>query len=258
MKPDYELYYWPGIQGRGEFIRLALEEAGAPYVDIARTPGGMRAMMRIVGGASSHPSPHRSPPSRGAQSARAIRFVPPFAPPFLKSGRLIVAQTANILFYLAPRHGLVPSGEVASVAALQHQLTIADIVAEVHDTHHPIAVSLRYEDQKPEARKRALAFARERIPRFLEYFERVLTESGGPYALGRRFSYVDLSLYQLLSGLDYAFARAMKRVRRKTPRLGALHARVEGRPAISAYLASPRRLPFNEDGIFRHYPALDL
>ena len=234
----YELFYWPGIQGRGEFVRLALEEAGAEYVDVARTPGGMREMMKLL--------------RPGAASRLA-----PFAPPFLRSGDLVIAQTANILAWLAPRHGLVPRDEASRVAALQIQLTIADVVQEAHETHHPIDVALYYEDQKREAMKRAAGFTRARIPKFLGWLEGAIASSGGPWLLGADFSYADLSAFQLVEGLAYAFPNAMTRVSRRVPRLRELRSRVAERPRIAAYLASDRRIPFNEDGIFRHYPALE-
>jgi glutathione S-transferase len=238
----YELYYWPSIQGRGEFVRLALEEAGADYVDVAREPakkGGMPAMLRLMDGAGV---------------AR-----PPFAPPFLKAGRLIIAQTANILLYLGGRHGLAPAGEAGRLWAHQLQLTLADFVQEIHDTHHPISGNLYYEDQKSEARRRAADFLKSRAPKFLGYFERVLERNptGRGHLVGGRLSYPDLSLFQVLAGLRYAFPRAMARIEKRHPRVTALHDRVAERPRIAAYLASPRRIPFNEDGIFRHYPELD-
>jgi glutathione S-transferase len=235
--PLYELYYWPSIQGRGEFVRLALEEAGAPYVDVARGRGGVPAMMKMM---------------RGNESAAPI-----FAPPFLKHGERVIAQTANILAYLAPRLNLVPRDEVHRAHALELQLTIADLVAEAHDTHHPIAVDLYYEDQKPAAKKRATAFVRARVPKFLGYLEARLAHNGGRFLLGGRLSYVDLSAFQVLVGLEYAFPNAMAREARRIPLLVALRDRVAERPRIAAYLASKRRLPFNEDGIFRHYPELD-
>jgi glutathione S-transferase len=239
----YELYYWPSIQGRGEFVRLALEEAGADYVDVAREPerkgGGIPSMLRLMDGA-------------GVPR-------PPFAPPFLKAGRLIIAQTANILLYLGPRHGLAPAGEAGRLWAHQLQLTVADLVQEIHDTHHPISGNLYYEDQKREARRRAADFLKSRAPKFLGYFERVLERNpvGRGYLIGGRLSYPDLSLFQVVSGLRYAFPRAMARIGKKHPRVTALHDRVAERPRIAAYLASPRRMPFNEEGIFRHYPELD-
>jgi glutathione S-transferase len=234
----YELYYWPKIQGRGEFVRLALEEAGADYVDVARTrKSGMDAMMQLMAG------------KRVA--------TPPFAPPFLKAGKLIVGQTANILLYLGARHGLAPRNEVGRLWVHQLQLTVADLVVEVHDTHHPVASSLYYEDQKREAKRRAEDFRKSRAPKFLGYFERVLAGSAGPYLTGRRLSYADLSVFQVIEGLRYAFPKAMRRLERQVPQVVALHDRVNARPRIAAYLASKRRIPFNDMGIFRHYGELD-
>jgi glutathione S-transferase len=235
VKP-YDLYYWPSIQGRGEFVRLALEEAGALYVDVARRPGGERAMMRVMG-----------------SSADGLA---PFAPPFLRSGKLLIAQTANILLYLAPRHQLVPAGEKARIYAHQLQLTVTDLVAEAHDTHHPVSLELYYEDQKKEARERARSFIDHRIPKYLGYFERVLARAGGKGMLGA-FSYVDLSMFQVIEGLTYAFPFAMKRATKSIRGLVALRDRIARRPRIAAYLASERRIAFNEDGIFRHYAELD-
>lgn len=240
MPKPYELYYWPGIQGRGEFVRLVLEDAGAPYVDVARLPtsqgGGLEPLFKLM----------QSPGSPA-----------PLAPPFLKSGKLVVAQTPNIMGYLAERHGLVPTSENKRLAGRQLAMTIADLVAEVHDTHHPVAVSLYYEDQKKEAKRRASLFVKERIPKFLGYFERQLETSGGTWLLGRSISYVDLSLFQVLAGLHYAFPAAMVRTKKKIPRLLDLADRVAKRPRLAKYLASPRRLPFNEHGIFRYYEELD-
>ena len=241
---SYQLYYWPSIQGRGEFVRLTLEEAQAEYMDVARQPesegGGIGALMRFLRG-----------------NARGLR---PFAPPFLVHGDLVLAQTASILAYLAPRHGLVANDEASRAEALQLQLTIADIVGEAHDAHHPIGSSLYYEDQKPEAVRRSKAFARERIPKFLSYFEHVLEKnpkSPGAHLCGGALSYVDLSMFQLLSGLQHAFPNALARIASKIPRLLALKDAVAERPRIAAYLASGRRLPFNEQGIFRNYSELD-
>jgi glutathione S-transferase len=242
----YELYYWPGIQGRGEFVRLAFEEADVPYVDVARLPraegGGVHAMQELLDGV------------RGLA-------LPPFAPPFLRVGDLVIAQTAAILLYLGPRLGLVPDDEAGRLGAHQLQLTIADLIGEVHDTHHPIATSLYYEDQKREAKLRARAFVGERMPKFLGYFERVLARDDSrrePYLVGAALSYVDLSLFQVVAGLRYAFPRAMARLEPAIPRTVAVHDRIAARPRIAAYLASARRLPFNEEGIFRRYPELDV
>ena len=237
----YQLYYWPEIQGRGEVVRLALEEGRAPYVDVARGSGkgaGMPAMMRLLDGRAQ---------------------TPPFAPPFLKAGRLLIGQTANILQFIGPRHGLAPQTEAGRLWTNQLQLTLADFVVEIHDTHHPLAGSLYYEDQKKEARRRSAVFVKERLPKFLGYFEAVLAQHAARkrYLLGARLTYADLSLFQVIAGLNYAFPNAMLKAARRYPKVLALHARIQDRPRIAAYLASPRRIPFNNQGIFRHYPELD-
>ena len=232
----YELYYWPTIPGRGEFVRLALEYAGADYVDVARKPKGMAAMFRhLKDQASLHP---------------------PFAPPFLKRGKVVVAQTANILQFLGPRLALAPKGEARRLWVHEVQLTIADFVAEAHDTHHPVGVGLYYAQQKREAKRRAKEFRNERMPKYLGYFERVLANNGGGVA-GRKMSYADLSLFQVIAGLRYSFPKAMKSLEHSCPRLIARHDQVAAAPQLAAYFASTRRIPFNEDGIFRHYPELD-
>ncbi|HEY6241254.1 MAG TPA: glutathione S-transferase [Burkholderiales bacterium] len=234
----YELYYWPSIQGRGEFVRLALEEAGAGYEDVARLPRrGVDALTRFL---------------EGKSDGRL-----PFAPPFLKAGKLVIAQTSNILLWIAPRHGLAPKSEAARLWAHQLQLTISDWLVEAHDTHHPIGGAFYYEDQKPESARRAAHFTAERLPKFLGYFERVLGRERGGWLLGKAFSYADLSLFQMIAGLRYAFPVAMGRLESKYPRSIALHQRVAARPRIAAYLASKRRIAFNRHGIFRHYPELD-
>ena len=231
----YELYYWPEIPGRGEFVRLALEEADVDYVDVARTEGGMSKMMRLMDGGSR----------------------PPFAPPFLKAGRLLIAQTAMILFYLGGRHGLAPKDEVGRLWVHQCQITLADFLVEIHDTHHPIASGLYYDDQKPEARRRAEDFRKNRLPKYLGYFEDALPKSPRGGLTGNRLCYADLSLFQVVEGLRYAFPKAMAQARSRYPKTQALHDRVASRPRVAAYLASERRIPFNEQGIFRHYPELD-
>ena len=230
----YELYYWPGIQGRGEYVRLALEEADADYADVARERG-MGAMMKMMEKSGT----------------------PPFAPPFLKAGKLVIGQTANILLYLGSRHGLAPKTEAGRLWVHQLQLTIADFVLEIHDTHHPLGPTLYYEDQRQPAKKRTAEFWKERVPKYLGYFERLLEGGGGAYVAGRRLSYVDLSLFQIVAGLRYAFPKHMKAFEREIPGLVDLHDRVAARPNIKAYLSSDRRIPFNEEGIFRHYRELD-
>jgi glutathione S-transferase len=240
----YELFYWPAIQGRGEFVRLALEAAGAPYVDVARLPaeagGGVKVLTALL--------------------ASTEGGGPFFAPPVLRHGAATLSQTGAILQYLGPRLGLVPDDEPSRLRANHLQLTVSDFVLETHDAHHPIASSLYYDDQKPEATRRAELYIKNRIPKYLGYFERVLetnVSGGGRHAVGAALSYVDLSLFQVMAGVGYAFPRALSRLASQLPRLVALRERVAAEPAVAAYLASPRRIPFNEHGIFRHYPELD-
>ena len=239
----YELHYWPTIQGRGEFVRLALEAAGADYVDVARQEGGMPAMEHYL------------------ESAEVRR--PPFAPPFLVDGQVVVAQTAAILLYLGPRLGLVAKGEADALWTHQIQLTVADFVVEVHDTHHPIGSGLYYEDQQAEALRRAADFRRARLPKFMHWFEAILQRNprnvagAVPHLVGGRLSYADLSLYQLVDGLHYAFPKAARRALEKAPLVSALHAGVSAHRRLRAYLASERRIAFNQQGIFRRYPELD-
>lgn len=226
----YKLFYWPEIQGRGEFIRLALEDAGAEYDDVLR-----------------HSSDFSFP-----------RKFSPFALPYLVAGKLVISQTANILQYLGSRLGLAPKDEAGRLWVHQLQLTIADWLVEVHDVHHPVGSGLYYEEQKREAKRRAVDFLAARLPKFLGYFEKVLARAPkGGYLLGRRCSYADLSLFQMVEGLRYAFPVAFGRHERRHPRILAVHAQVATRPRLAAYLASGRRIPFNRQGIFRHYPELD-
>jgi len=239
--PPYELYYWPTIQGRGELVRLALEDVGAPYVDVARIQGA-NAIASVLAGEAG-----------GGRH---------FAVPVLKAGDVVLGQTACILDFLATRHEqLLPDQEPATRhRALELQLTVADLVAEAHDTHHPIAVGAYFEEQKEESKKRAAAFLKERMPKFLGFFESVLRDneaSKKEHLVGAGFSYVDLSAFQVLSGLAYAFPNAFAAYRKEIPLLIALRDRVASRPRVAAYLGSTRRVPFSEDGIFRHYPELD-
>jgi glutathione S-transferase len=236
----YELYYQPSIQGRGEFIRLSLEDAGADYVDVARAPNfGRPGIMKFI----EDPSLER----------------PPYAPPFLKAGRLLISQTANILQFLAPRLRLVAKSEANRLWANQLQLTIADWLHEAHDTHHPLGNALYYEEQTVEAKKRAAIFTSNRMPKILGYFERILklNAKGGDFVFGKKVSYVDLSLFQMIEGLRYAFPKTMTKLEPQYSRLIVLHDRIITRPRIAAYLSSSRRLPFNRQGIFRHYPELE-
>jgi glutathione S-transferase len=233
----YELYYWPGIPGRGEFVRLALEEAGAAYVDVARErKGGMAEMMRLMETAPT----------------------PSFAPPFLKSGKLVIGQTANILLYLGARHGLAPKPEAGRLWVHQIQLTIADLVVEIHDSHHPISGGLYYEDQKPEALRRARDLRANRLPKYLGWFEDILERNAKHgWLAGARPTTADLSLFQIVEGLRYAFPKAAKKLEKRFARVAALHDKVAARPRIAAYRSSPRCQKFTNEGIFRHYPELD-
>lgn len=240
----YQLFYWPTIQGRGEFVRLALEAAGATYTDVARGPEGpgqgLAAMQAVL---SDGKTPH-----------------PPFAPPFLKDGEVLVGQTASILHYLAPQLRLVSRNEALRTWTQQIQLTIADMVTEAHDTHHPVGADLYYEDQKPESLRRAQSFCSARMPKFLNWFETILARNPGGTGqlVGGKLSYADLSLFQLVEGLRYSFPSASATALAATPLVCALHARVAALPRVAAYLRSERRIPFNEQGIFRRYPELDL
>jgi glutathione S-transferase len=240
----YELYYWPEIQGRGEYVRLALEYAGAKYLDIALVPekqgGGVPALRRFLEG-------------------KDIRR-PPFAPPFLRAGRLLIGQTPNILLFLGRRLNLAPREEAGRLWAHQLQLTIADFIVEIHDTHHPIGSGLYYEQQKAAAKRRTKDFLANRMPKFLGYFERVIERNtGGAVGMvGRRLTYADLSLAQVLAGLQYAFPKANRKALRSYPRLRRLQEHVFSRPRIKRYLQSDRRLEFNNDDLYRHYPELDI
>lgn len=243
----YQLHYWPGIQGRGEFVRLALEAAGADYVDVARGDEakgqGLRAMTHYL------------------QDETVAR--PPFACPFLVDGKRVIGQTAAILLYLGPRLGLVGKSESDQLWTHQIQLTITDFVAEVHDMHHPVGTSLHYEDQRPEALRRAGEFRDQRLPRFLAWFEAILERNPrnragrAPHLIASTLSYADLSLFQLVQGLRYALPKAARRSLKKVPRVVEVHDSVARNKRVAAYLASERRLPFSEEGIFRHYPELD-
>lgn len=239
----YELFYWPSIQGRGEFVRLALEQAGAKYVDVARRSEAAGTGVPAL--------------TRRLEDDTVV--CPPFAPPFLKAGKLMIGQTANILLFLGARHRLAPKDDAGRRWTHQLQLTIADLVTEIHDSHHPIASDLYYEDQKPAARRRSANLRTQRLPKYLGYFERILERNphGSRYLSGKTLTYVDLSMFQVMMGLRYAFPRAMMQLKAGHPLLEALSVRVAALPRIAAYLASKRRLPFNQQGIFRHYRELD-
>lgn len=234
-----ELYYWPGLPGRGEFVRLALEEAGLAYRDVAREPGGLDAL------------------THGLSDRRLKR--PSFAPPYLRDGDLVVGQTATILLYLGDKYGLAPADLQGRLWTQQIQATIGDLVAEAHNTHHPIASGAYYEEQKAEALRRAEDFRTTRMEKYLGWFEQILARnvSRHGHLVGDAVSYADLSLFQAVEGLRYAFPKASRRVLAETPHVAALADHVAARARIKSYLHSKRRLPFNDSGIFRHYTELD-
>ncbi|MEK9679181.1 MAG: glutathione S-transferase [Rhodospirillaceae bacterium] len=239
----YLFYYWPHIQGRGEVVRLALEEAGADYRDMTREPDDADAQRQVNLDILLDNSLER----------------PPFAPPFLVDGDLTIAHAALILQYLGPKLGLVPDNEADRLFAHQIQLTVTDLLMEVHDTHHPIASALYYEDQIEESKKRSASFIEVRIPKHMGYYERILANNpaASGWMIGEELSYPDLSMFQVVEGLSYAFPKAFAKVAGDYPLMMALRDKVAARPNTAAYLASDRRVPFNTMGVFRHYPELD-
>ena len=235
----YELFYWPEIQGRGEFVRLVLEDLGVDYVDVCRAPGGMERLRELLQG-------------NGAPLMS-------FAPPILHAGELWLSHTAAITSFIAELHGLAPSFEQERLTARSLALTIADLATEAHDTHHPITSELHHEEQAGPARLRAEAFRTRRMPKFLRYLERTIERNdrlSGATA-GGEITYVDLAAFQAVEGLKYAFPRAFARLVPELPRLLELHSRVAVRPRLAGYLTSERRLPFSQQDLFRHYPELD-
>ncbi|MXP27255.1 glutathione S-transferase [Porphyrobacter algicida] len=234
-KKPYHLWYWPNIQGRGEFVRLALEAAGVPYRDRAREDG-VEALLADM------------------DKRPGIR---PFAPPYVDDGSLTLGQVAHILAWLGERHGFGAGDLDRDLELIMLQLTVSDVAAEVHNVHHPLAGSLYYDDQKHAAADAARHFREERIPKFLGYFEDALSANSGPFVLGAKWSHVDTSLFQLVEGLRYMFPQRMAEVEGDYPSLVACHDAVAELDGIKAYCASDRRIAFNTDGIFRHYPELE-
>ncbi len=232
---SYDLWYWPSIQGRGEFVRLVLEGAGIRYRDRAREDGA-EALIRDMHG-------------RGGFG--------PFAPPYLVDGDFAIAQVAHILAYLTEENDLGSGDLRTDLSMIQLQLTVTDIVAEVPDFHHPVGAYKYYHAQQDEARAAAASFRSARLPKYLGYFEAALGVNDGPFVLGRKWCHVDTSLFQLVEGLGYAFPKRMAALQADYPRLHAVRDAVAALELIAAYLASDRRIPFSEDGIFRHYPELD-
>mmetsp|Transcript_27077 Transcript_27077/g.38141 ORF Transcript_27077/g.38141 Transcript_27077/m.38141 type:complete len:250 (-) Transcript_27077:76-825(-) len=237
----WDLYYWPGLPGRGEFVRLVFEYAGVPYRDVCRLPedqgGGAKALFPFLG-ESSHD-------------------FPVFAPPFIKREDVVMSQTSNICIFLAKKYGVAPTDDVELFHCNQLAATIMDCAAEAHDTHHPTDVTIYYEEQKEAAKKKAEQFRNNRIPKFFNFFERVLKKNGGKSLVGSNLSYVDLMLFHLVTGVEYAFPKAFARHTANTPLLIALQKRVAEEPNIASYLKSSRRQNFNETDLFRRYPELD-
>ena len=233
---SYHLWYWPSIQGRGEFVRLPMEAAGIAYEDCARVDDGEHVLLADM-------------------AARRGRT--PFAPPYLVNDGLVIAQVANILMYLGERHDVAPSNIADRLWLNELQLTIADMVAETHNVHHPVAMMDYYDEQKAEAMRAAAQFREERMPKFLAYFEHAVLANPGDWLIDHRWTYVDTSLFQLVDGLRYMFPKRMATLETDYPSVVRIRDQVADLPGIRAYLKSPRRLPFNQDGIFRHYPELD-
>jgi glutathione S-transferase len=230
---SYQLWYWPSIPGRGEFVRLALEAAEIEYEDMAREQGAEALIADLQG--------------RGG--------IRPFAPPYLVDGELCIGQTAHILAFLADRHDFGAGELEVDLQLIQLQLDITDIVAEVHNVHHPVAAALYYQDQMDAAYEAARHYRDQRLPKYLDHFEAALEENGGPCVLGDRWTHVDTSLFQLMEGLDYMFPNRMREL--DYPRLELCRQAMMEIAGVEQYLASDRRLSFNEDGIFRFYPELD-
>lgn len=253
LSPDqespYELLYWPTVPGRGEHVRLAFEAANVPYNDISNDEDDIKLLL-------SHTSDKNYGDSINP---------PPFAPPLLRHGDLLISQTSNILLYLASKLDLVPSQEedpngIYFINALA--LTALDGLSnEAHDTHHPIDISLYYEDQKEEAKRRATNYTRTRLPKFLGYFERVLSGEaiqGGKWLYGGRLTYADLVLFQTVDGVTHAFPKAVGKLKKggEYNKVFALVDQVRGLENIKSYLESGRRKPYGQ-GIYRYYEELD-
>jgi len=234
------LIYWPSLPGRGEYVRLLLEALTLPYTDLARAEGAA-AVVEARGAADPGP--------------------PAFAPPMLVDDGLQaprrIAQTSAILQYVDDTYGPWGDRAVDRYDKLQVMLTLMDVVSEAHDTHHPLDVGSAYEAQAEAAKARAAAFQQTRIPRWIAHFERIATAGDGEGLLGGR-SFVDLALAHTLAGLAYAFPAATAAAREEAPTLTRIAAAAFAEPAVAAYLASERRLPFGQTGIFRFYPELQL
>ena len=239
-KNIFKLIYWPGNPGRGEFVRLAFEATGTPYEDTALTQSAQEVLTTV--------DPQRQLKDRDVH----------FAVPVLKHGDFSIGQTSAILAYIGPIIGLSPKDDQGKAKVNQIQLTIADFTVEAHDTHHPIGKMQYYEDQKEEALKKAIDFVDNRLPKFLDYFERQITANGNePWLYGNTMTYADTSLLEVISGLLYAFPKCVEEQKSKAPKVFALYDAVRNHEKIKAYLASERRQKYNM-GVFRYYAELDI
>ncbi|EJU05030.1 glutathione S-transferase C-terminal-like protein [Dacryopinax primogenitus] len=248
----YILHYWGGIPGRGEYVRLAFEYAGVSYTDS----------------------------NDSAKLLKTLRSTSPshFAPPMLElpNGK-ILSQTPAILNYLAPKLGLAgekgnllknaveddderEEAEFERSIVNQLVLTALDLCVEAHDSHHPIASSLYYEDQKQEALRRAEDFLKLRIPKYLAHFEETLRKNkvSHSHLVGKTTTTADLVLFHVVDGLLYAFPRRMGALDKggKYKRVLKLHEKIMAEGGIKEYVESGRRRKFGV-GLFRHYPELD-
>ena len=247
--PIYELFYWPGIPGRGEHVRLCFEESGTPYKDVCNVEeNGIQQLYAL-----------------NSEKSIGDTINPPVAaPPALRYGDLIVSQTPNIVLYLGPKLGL--AGPEDDKNAIYHvnqlSLTALDGLSnEPHDTHHPIATGWNYEEQKDEAKRKAKDYIANRLPKFLGYFEQVLNgpaSKGGDWLYGGQLTFADLVFWQCLDGVTFAFPKALKHLREsgRYDKTFKLYERVKARDNISKYLASNRRKKYSM-GIYRYYPELD-
>ncbi|CAK7212226.1 hypothetical protein SCUCBS95973_001388 [Sporothrix curviconia] len=253
LPATYKLIYWPGLPGRGEHVRLAFEEAGVAYEDTAMHEGAVQQVLAQI--------------STDNLATGSAPNVPPLAPPVLQHGDLTISQTSNILMYLAPQLNLASSGSdphaIYRLNALA--LTALDGLSnEVHDCHHPICTALYFADQRTEAIRCSKQYVKERLPKFLGYFERVLMaqaarDAANKWLYGAELTYADLVLFQCLNGTSHQFPRAVKQLRDggAHERLFAHYDAVQQRPNIAAYLASERRQAYGE-GIYRYYKELDV
>ena len=208
---------------------------------------------------------------------------PSLAPPILRHGDLLINQLPNILLYLGPQLGLAPYWDEDPNGIYyinELALTASDGLSnEAHDTHHPIAAGAYYEDQKEEAKKKAKDYIKNRLPKFVGYFERVLkseASKGGEWLYGGKLTYADLVLFHTVDGVSFAFPKALEKMKKSGEYDGVFNLieRIRSRDNIKKYLESDRRQKYSK-GIYRkssliyivswercltlpgHYPELD-